>query len=157
MGKIYQILLTSLALCATQACQKPPIYDNVPQITFNGFSRDTIQQNEQAVTFFIGFTDGDGDIGSNGAEHNLILIDERREDTTFYRMPPIPRRGVAGGISGEIEVNLAQICCIHPDFPIICTPIENTYDAVIYRIRIRDNANNWSNEIKTQALMVRCF
>lgn len=156
MIKRYTFLFTIL-LGLFYGCEKPPIYNDTPTITFERFSSDTIQQGSQNVTFYIGFTDGDGDLGTDEATNNLVIVDLRRGDSTFYRIPPIPRQGVASGISGVIEVDMGQICCIHPDFPIVCTPIENTYDSVEFSIKIKDNAGRWSNEVTTSALRVRCF
>lgn len=139
-------------------CDKAPIYSNVPSIEFNSFSKDTVQQQTGVITFIVDFTDGDGDLGTDSTGvNNMIIIDNRRGDTLFYQIPPIPKQGVADAISGSVEVDIAQICCINPDLPIACSPIANTYQPVTYRIRIKDNAGNWSNEITTTALKIRCF
>jgi len=143
------------------ACEAPPIYDDTPHIDWANFSKDTIQQISDAVAFRFNFTDGDGDLGKDGdPEDHILIIDTRRtpNDTAFYKIPTIPQQGTISGISGQIEVTMSQICCIHPSNPLIlCQPINNYFDPVVYKIKIRDNAGRWSNEILTDTLYVKCF
>lgn len=147
-----------LCVLALASCAKPPSYDVTPALTSVKFSKDTILQQTGVTTFIVGFTDGDGDLGSdeNGVT-NMIIIDERRNDTLYYRIPPIPQQGASDAISGEIEVDIANICCQDPDFPISCLPLPGVYQPVSYRIKIQDNAGRWSNEIQTYALYLKCF
>jgi hypothetical protein len=153
--KCLYLLPILLFVCA---CAKPPTYDITPTVSFVGFSQDTLQQQTGVTTFIVGFTDGDGDIGSDSNNvTNMLIIDNRREDTLYYRIPPIPKQGASDAISGEIEVDIAQICCQDPDFPINCLPLPNTYQPVVYRISIRDNAGRWSNEVLTTPLTIKCF
>ena len=149
-------LLIFFGLLFLQACAKPPIYDPVPTLSFVRFNVDTIQQQSQTLTIVVGFTDGDGDIGGDGNTNNFLIIDQRRGDTSFYTIPAIPRIGVSDGISGEIEVDIAPICCINPDYPIACSPIPDYTDQARFIIRLRDNAGQWSNEAETKALYIRC-
>lgn len=155
-------LFYALALCAClgflSACEKAPIYDDTPSISFVGFSTDTIQQATGITAFIIGFTDGDGDLGSDENNvTNLFIIDERNADTMAYRIPHIPKQGVSSAISGEIEVDISNFCCIPTDIPIPCFEIANTYQQVRYKVIVRDNAGNVSNEILTAPLTLRCF
>lgn len=156
--KIYSISLVFIGLLLWSACGKPPIYNDTPTITSVRFSDPEVQQQTGLVTFIIGFTDGDGDLGtSESNDFDLLLIDTRRNDTAFYQIPEIPSKGVASGISGEIEVDVSQICCIDPDLPIACSPIANTYQETVYKVKIRDQAGRWSNEKETPALSIKCF
>jgi len=140
------------------ACAKPPIYNNVPEVSFARFSSDTVQQATGISTFIISFTDGDGDLGTdeNGVV-NCFIIDERRGDTIFYTIPKIPKQGVADAIAGEIEIDVSQICCINPDIPIACSPIANTYQQVTYSFIIQDRAGNFSNKAQSAPLNIKCF
>lgn len=141
------------------ACDKPPIYDDTPTIEFNGFSADTVQQWSGTIDFNIGFTDGDGDLGgSPDTVSDILLVDTRRMDTLYYRIPEIPSDPSASlGIFGEITVRVSQICCIDPNFPVICSTIPDTYDETTFKIRIRDRAGRWSNEVETTPLRIRCY
>ncbi len=142
-------------------CDKPPIYDDTPTVNWVGFSQDTINQFDGIVSFGIGFTDGDGDLGKdNDTTSHIIIVDTRRtpNDTLFYQIPTIDPQGVVSGISGQIDVTMSQLCCISPSNPLIlCQDIADYYDPVVFKIRIKDNAGRWSNEIETSPLYVRCF
>ncbi|BDS12265.1 hypothetical protein [Aureispira anguillae] len=143
------------------ACEKPPIYDDTPHITWNSFSADTVQQLTGSVSFKFDFTDGDGDLGKTGDTANhIIIVDTRRtpNDTAFYKIPTIEQQGIVSGISGQLEVTMSQICGIDPNNPLIlCQEQPNYFDPIVYKIRIKDNAGRWSNEIDTDTLFVRCF
>jgi hypothetical protein len=156
------MLKISLAISALillfSACAKPPTYDNVPEISFVRFSSDTVQQATGICSFVISFTDGDGDLGSNeNGVVNCFIIDNRRNDTIPYTIPEIPKQGVADAIAGEIEIDVAQICCINPDIPIACSPIANTYQQSTYSFIIKDRAGNFSNKAQSTALNIKCF
>lgn len=148
-----------LALFSLWACSKPPIYDNEPQIEFTGFSQDTIQQLIGSTEIAIAFTDGDGDLGSNeDGVVNLFIEDTRRGAVTTYQIPPIPQQGVGDGISGEIYVDFAQVCCIRQaNPPQSCQNLPNTYQEVVFSIYVVDNAGNQSNVVETEPLSIRCF
>lgn len=161
MKKIFGISLLIFSCYCWISCDKPPIYTDTPTITWETFSADTVQQLSGAVVFSFLFTDGDGDLGQDGDTANHILIvDTRRtpNDTSFYKIPTIERQGIVSAISGKIEVTVSQICGIDQSNPLIlCQPQANYFDPIVYKIRIKDNAGRWSNEITTDTLYVKCF
>ena len=74
----------------------PRFTDDTPTIEWVGFSEDTIRQFNGIVTFEIGFTDGDGDLGrDNDTTSHIIIVDTRRtpNDTLFYQIPTIEPQG----------------------------------------------------------------
>lgn len=156
---IFSLFLSFAAIWT--ACEKPPIYDNTPQISWANFSKDTVQQLTGVLALRFDFTDGDGDLGKDGdTDNHIIIIDTRRipNDTSFYKIPTIEQQGIVSSISGQIEVTMTQLCGVHPNNPLIlCQPINNYYDPVVYKIRIKDNAGNWSNEIDSDTLYIKCF
>lgn len=143
------------------SCDKPPLYDDTPHITWGSFSKDTVQQMTESVVFKFNFTDGDGDLGkTNDTTNHVIIVDTRRipNDTLFYQIPTIEQQGIVSGISGELEIIVPNLCCIHPNNPLIlCQPINNFYDPIVYKIQIKDNAGRWSNVLETPPLHVKCF
>lgn len=143
------------------ACEKPPIYDDTPSISWGNFSSDTIQQLSGVVDITFNFTDGDGDLGLSGdTKDHILIIDTRRtpNDTLRYKIPTIEQQGVVSGISGSITVKLSQICSVNPNNPVfLCQTIPNYYDPVVYKIVIRDLAGRWSNEIMSDTLYVKAF
>jgi hypothetical protein len=142
-------------------CIKPPTYDDVPEVEFLSFSKDTVVQFTDFVTFEIGFKDGDGDLGREDSILNMFIIDNRRSDTLTYQIPVIPKEGVGGSISGSIEVDISQICCVSNQMgiPVISCFLEqpNVFDPITYSIYIVDNAGNISNTIQSDTLYVQCF
>ncbi len=142
-------------------CKPPPIYDDTPTITWQSFSKDTIQQMTGGVTLKFDFTDGDGDLGrDNDTAKHIIIVDTRRtpNDTSYYQIPTIEPQGVISGISGTIEVQMSNLCCINPSNPLIlCQNVPNYFDPIVFKIRIKDNAGRWSNEIETTPLYMKCF
>jgi len=160
-NKIGLIVLLAWIGFVWSACEKPPIYDDTPAIYWNSFSVDTVQQNTGTVVFKFDFEDGDGDLGkSNDTTNHILLIDTRRtpNDTLFYQIPTIEPQGNISGISGTIEVEVANVCCMNPSNPLLlCQNIPSYFDPVVYKIRIKDNAGRWSNEVETDTLYVKCF
>ncbi len=158
--KMQKLFFIVMVFSIAYSCTPPPIFDEVPAIEWVRFTNDTIYQFVGRSSLVIGFTDGDGDLGKlndNDSEPNMLIIDGRTNDTIFYQIPNIPRQGSVNSISGEIEVDLSTICCIDPGFPILCPELPGTVDSLFFRVRIRDQAENWSNEIETAFLRVRCF
>lgn len=163
MKNILLLLLVLSSWLAWTGCQPPPIYDDIPNISWNSFSKDTIPQFSGFVTFRVDFTDGDGDIGKSGnndTTQHLIIIDSRRtpNDTLYYQIPTIAAQGIVSGISGTIEVDVSTLCCLDPNNPfILCQDVPATYEPVTFTVRIKDNAGRWSNEIQTTPLYLQCF
>ena len=161
MKKILGISLLIFSCYCWVSCDKPPIYDDTPNISWAAFSTDTVQQLSGAVVFKFDFTDGDGDLGQDGDTANhIIIVDTRRtpNDTSFYKIPTIQQQGIVSGISGQLEVTVSQICGIDQNNPLIlCQTQANYFDPIVYKIRIKDNAGRWSNEITTDTLYVKCF
>lgn len=158
-GKFLFLSLLGVFLWGLQSCTRPPNYSPIPEVNFVSFSKDTIRQGAESVELAISFTDGDGDIGSDKAQqNNVMVIDTRRRDTTFYQVPVIPKQGVADGIAGEIYLTLSDVCCIRQlSPPILCAPIPQTFQEVTFEVLLRDEAGNWSNTSTSAPLRIQCF
>ena len=107
----------------------------------------------------IEFTDGDGDIGSDG-DLNLDIVDNRTgENYAFFRLPSIPEPGANNGVSGTIRLKLLTSCCIDPVDPTRgCDDVgedvltnEFSLDVVL-----TDRAGNSSNTLTTPPLTLIC-
>lgn len=155
------VILLLSCLCYFSACEKPPIYDDAPSISWGSFSQDTVQQLTGQVEVTFNFTDGDGDLGKDGdTEDHILIIDTRRtpNDTLRYKIPTIDQQGVVSGISGEITVTLSQLCGINRNNPLIlCQQQPNYYDPVVFKLAIKDNADRWSNNVLSDTLYIKCF
>ena len=145
-------------------CVDAPNFSDTPEIAFLSMSKDTIDQGvfqEDSLTVFFSFQDGDGDLGldNQASENNVFFIDTRTDviDNTF-RIPFIPSEGSSNGIEGIVKIALFSNCCIFPEGgPDPCQPSATyPYDEVQYRIYITDRAGNKSNEILTDPITLRC-
>lgn len=156
----------------TSSCFQEPVYPKIPQIKFKEFSRYTLQagsgvgqSKRDSLVINIGFTDGDGDLGSvlpvdslevaryrqAGGWGNYKIITLRLKDGQYQPLPTgenttlffprLSQEGKSGPIEGDLE--LEQIYPYGNRFTIIPTK---------YRIQIRDRALNVSNEIETDTI-----
>jgi hypothetical protein len=144
------------------SCTEPPDYPNEPTIEFLSLSRNTMEQsqfNDDSLTITFGFTDGDGNLGSDPSEPfvDVFLTDDRDGFlANQYRIPFIPEQGVGNGISGEISIVAFSTCCITEVFPpCFVTPSIPT-DTLTYSIQIMDRDSNFSNVIKTSPIILGC-
>lgn len=147
------------------ACIKPPEYSNVPELTYRGINKSEVYQgsntspNDTLIVEF-DFTDGDGDLGTNDSI-DIYLTDSRIGSPSFFRIPDITNEGSANGISGTITIKIenkpANICCIFTNGEPPCSSNGDLgSDSYFYTIKIRDRANNWSNEIQTEIITILC-
>ncbi len=134
-----------LWLWSYTSCLKPPDYSVVPFIQLDSVSKVHIQAGFDSVTFFIYFTDGDGDIGSD-TEPNLFMLDDRTGYTDSIKVPYINPPGTIKAISGTIAYTRSQFICI---------PGRKT-DSVRYTVQLQDRAGNLSNAIVTPTIYLQC-
>lgn len=154
----------------TLNCTQPPEYPDEPVIAFLNLSKNTVFQGSKtapidtlAITF--SFTDGDGDLGDEDSLKgpNIILMDSRDSTEVPYKISPIPEQGSGNGISGEITLIVANkskgvpnICCIIPDIETCSADPLFPRDTFSYLIRVRDQAERWSNTISTETITILC-
>ncbi|HYV95704.1 MAG TPA: hypothetical protein VE978_28290 [Chitinophagales bacterium] len=122
------------------ACLNPPDYSVIPAITLDSISTTDITANKDSLNFYISFTDGDGDIGSE-TDSNLFITDSRTGTRAGNKIPSITPDGKVKEISGQIVFTLSEIDSI-PD---------GIKDSIYYyyTIQIADRAGNLSNEVNT--------
>ncbi|MCO6487136.1 MAG: hypothetical protein J5I98_01905 [Phaeodactylibacter sp.] len=165
MKTIYYFLSLCLAFLVN-SCVQPPNYPNTPEIAYVGVDQNTIHQGNAGnlpdtleITF--SFTDGDGDLGTDGEAFDVFLTDSRDGFTDIKKLPIIPDQGIGNGISGEITIRLPNrpfgICCIYPDNPNSCEPNPDIpTNEISYQIQIQDRAGNMSNTIQTEVITILC-
>ena len=159
-----RILLTScslLSLVLILTCQSAPDYSDTPIISFEAFSKSSMNQgslNNDSVILTITFADGDGDVGSSDNERNLFLTDSRTGEVyDRFRTPFIPEEGTGNGISGTIRINLFNTCCIFPDnIPPCESPDLFPTNELSFDIYLMDRAGNKSNTITTEPITLLC-
>jgi hypothetical protein len=156
------VILSGVILVAAFAtCIRPPDYPIEPQITFKSLSKTTMRQgslNQDSLFLTLGFTDGDGDLGTVGQSKdslNVFLIDKRyNRDAEAFRMPFVPEAGARNGISGDIRILLFTTCCkvLPACEPSTIKPI----DTLRYDIYITDRAGHKSNLVETAPILLQC-
>ena len=89
------------------ACTTPPNYPAEPVLTYLGINKTVIAQGNSGnetdtLILRFGFTDGDGDLSSDGDTIiDAILFDSRSPELkTSVKLPFISEQGASNGISG---------------------------------------------------------
>src|SRR6185295_6762977 len=116
------------------ACLNPPNYSSVPAITFDSISSTTARVGQDSITFFIGFTDGDGDLGSEDIP-NLFFLDSRLGYADSFKIPNLTPQGNVKAISGTIRYDRSIFNCIP----------NKLFDTLYYTIYVEDRAGHKSN------------
>jgi hypothetical protein len=165
IGRFGFVLLTGLALCLTLvfSCVTPPEYPKEPFIEFLSISKDTMPRlasTNDSVLVTLGFTDGDGDLGSE--ESDLFYIDDRDGLEFPGIIPKVPPLGASNGIKGEISFIIDNSCCDYPDSFLSANECEETFpsfplDTINYKVYIVDRAGNKSNIVELPPVYIRCM
>ena len=137
-------ILGSFVLFAV-SCLRPPDYSPIPEITFDSLSSRFAVAGKDSIKFFIGFTDGDGDIGSSTVP-NLFFLDSRTGYTDSFKIPNLTPEGNVKAISGTIAYDQTAFNCIPGKL----------FDTLYYTIYIEDRAGNKSNLVTTPEILLQC-
>ncbi len=158
------ILLFIIWLGLFMGCTNPPDYPLEPVIAFEGMTRNSMVQgnlDNDSLTVFFEFTDGDGNLGSSPDEGLIdVFLTDTRDGfvANKYRIPFIPQQGVGNGISGRIALVVYTTCCVVPNyFPCTNSLPDYPTDTVIYEIKIMDRDSNLSNPIFTDPIILQCL
>ena len=127
------------------ACLNPPNYSFIPAITFDSISGTNARVGQDSITFFIGFTDGDGDLGSDDIP-NLFFLDSRTLYTDSFKIPNLTPQGNVKAISGTIMYARSVFNCIPG----------KTSDTLFYTIYVEDRAGNKSNNVISPTIYLQC-
>ena len=147
------------------SCSLSPAFSEIPEITFVGFSADSIDQGSltsDSLFLTIGFRDGDGDLGSGatGVFRNIELIDNRTGDPfTQFKVPDLDIAGAMTGIEGTITMKLFTTCCLFPpdeNIPPCSAPSQFPSDQLTLDIQLIDDSGNESNTLTTTAITLLC-
>lgn len=150
-------LFTKITICALliagfYACEKDKDFSDIPELTFRDFER-TSPSN---AIWKIGFTDGDGDVGTDLQDTTVnffitIYSIKNGVDSTIpgqgYRVPIVENIRTAAGIEGEIKFDITGLDA----FKLI--PRANI-DSVYYEGFLVDRSGNRSNKVETPKIKV---
>ena len=130
------------------ACKKDNNFPDGPVLEVRSFEKTS---NTRAV-WKVGFTDGDGDLGTRDTSDapNFIVTYFAIEDDTLreiedinggnYRIPTIDKIRTAAGVEGQLEFRIDTDLYKASDNPV---------DSILLRAFARDRSNNESNVIET--------
>ena len=151
MTKRLFIILLPLLLLALASCNNDPVFSVVPEIEFVDIQPREVQQFVDSMVITLRFTDGDGDLGDQGVEKNMVVIDQRntltpQQATLEYTVPNLTPDARNPSIQGFIYIEVAPTA-ITPGLNI---PSEKTS----YSIKLSDRAGNTSNEVLTDEITI---
>jgi len=150
----YLLLLLWLALLAVGCGKKPP---NEPEIKYVGVSKPFMPQNGQdSMILEFSFTDGDGDLGSDGED--AIFIRDSRDSSLVatYQIPQYLQSNKKKCQEGTITLVVYSRCCVYNDGTSCYANPNVGLDSLYYLVQMRDRAGNWSNTIQTELIELDC-
>lgn len=154
--KATSALIFTAFMALTTACFNAPEYNEVPEIEIVGIrSTNAIPNQGDSVILVISFKDGDGDLGKLNDKDtvpNFFLNDRRYNliDSQSFSVPNIPQNGSVPDITGQIEINLLSKMFCNPLFP------GKPLDTLVFDLRLRDRAGNFSNQVTTAPIILQC-
>ena len=107
-----------------------------------------VQQYTDELTFTISYSDGDGDLGTEDPDLPSIELVDMRDPSVLkfdYHLSPRAPSGAEIKITGELNVVLNHTIIIDEN---------NNVETTTFKIRIKDRAGNWSNEVETGVITV---
>lgn len=108
-----------------------------------------VQQYIDELVFTINYSDGDGDLGTEDPDiPSIELIDQRDPDVLKfeYHLSPRAPEGSEIKITGDLNIVLEHTILIDEN---------NESEQTTFKIRLKDRAGNWSNEVETGVIMIK--
>lgn len=124
-----------------------PTIEKIPVIELLNVTPNTVQQFTDSIVFSIKYTDGDGDLGTYDADETPIeVIDNRNPSLIFpFHLPPLSPSNSDIIIQGELNIVLRNL---------ILLDASNQSETTTFSIRLRDQANNWSNTVTSDNVTI---
>lgn len=152
--------MLSILIIAVSSCGDNEQVSPIPEITFLGFSKDTMVQsnfNEDTIQLVLSFTDGDGDLNTfdDNAGAKIVITDLRTNQLyDRFLLPDIPS---SGQVTGEMFIRVFSTCCIFPDNIPPCSVVdEYPFNELPLQVVLQDGSGNNSNKIETPPIRLLC-
>ena len=143
MPKSFSILL--LVMIACLACKKEEPSKS-PVIELVEITPLSLVQYNEPVYITIGYTDLDGDIGYESPdEYALQIKDNRLTDPDWYHVLPLSPVGSNVAIEGNLTIKINSLFLLG----------NGSQEFTSFTIKIKDRADNWSEEITTPQVTIR--
>jgi hypothetical protein len=119
---------------------------DTPVLTLKSVNHSTID-NYGDLVFTIEYIDGDGNLGSEDADENVLFVVDDRDNITsgFHVRPLNPEANTRKIITGILEVNLDNVILLNDT---------NQSEQARFTIYMYDQAGNKSNEIVSSAITI---
>lgn len=144
-----QVIFILLFLVGFSSCNKLTKLSNIPKIKFNSFSSNAIKAgSDSTLSIFIGFEDGDGNIGFGTP--NLFLRDSRDTIFTPFSIPTIGSQyNPKDGLKGVFEI-------LYPAAFLLTRSdsIHSKTDTLYWDIYMIDEAGNHSDTVQSTDLIL---
>jgi len=140
-------VIACMSFLVVTSCKKKTqfVYDIVPEIRLISAAPVTIKQFQDSVVVTIEYQDGDGDIGFEHPDSmSLSVQDSRLTQPDWYFVQPIGPPGHELSIEGTLTFKLNGTYLLG----------SGGTEKIVYYIKLKDRANNWSNEIQTPEITV---
>ena len=142
MQKIVFILFIG-TLAALSSCKKEEGVDVLafePSIEIVSLNTTNLIEFDDSLIITLKYEDGDGDLGRFDPDENSLYIkDSRLSKAEYYHIPPILADDDNLQTTGKIRVFIPTLFILGTD------PVEKAEIS----LKVRDQAGNWSNEVKT--------
>jgi hypothetical protein len=143
MTKPFSILLLVMIACLSCKKEEP---SKSPVIELIEITPLSLVQYNEPVYITIGYTDLDGDIGYESPdEYALQIKDNRLIDPDWYHVPPLSPVGSNVAIEGNLTIKINSLFLLG----------NGSQEFTSFTIKIKDRADNWSEEITTPQVTIR--
>ena len=143
MPKSFSILLLVMIACLSCKKEEP---SKSPVIELVEITPLSLVQYNEPVYITIGYTDLDGDIGYESPdEYALQIKDNRLTDPDWYHVPPLSPVGSNVAIDGNLTITINSLFLLG----------NASQEFTSFTIKIKDRADNWSEEITTPQVTIR--
>jgi len=143
MKQVFYILIIAVLIAA---CKKEDAVSSEPEIELLNVSPLEMVQFEENVTIRIKYTDGNGDLGNEDPDADVLRIkDSRLSEPDWYHVQPLAPIGSEVAIEGELDITLNTLFLLG----------NGSQETTTFSIRIRDRAGNYSNEVVTPVILIK--
>ena len=125
-----------------------PTVSVIPEISLESVSATQVMAHKDSLSFLIKYTDGDGDLGDADADiMSIELVDTRDADNLIFKYHLSPRAPLDAEITitGTMEIVLQNT---------ILLDANNAQETTTFKLKIKDRAGNWSNEVETEVITI---
>lgn len=148
------ILIIGLGACTKESTtiidnnEPNPQVSEIPEISLESVSSTNVMAYEDSLAFVVKYTDGNGDLGDADADiMSIEVVDTRDAENLIFKYHLSPRAPLDAEISitGTLEIVLQNTILLADN---------NAQETTTFKIKIKDRAGNWSNEVETEVITI---